>query len=109
MFGSYSFLVYMLFFTLVPTAILWLKYHRVLKKNIKIIAIMIILALIFQFVSDPFAEAWHAWYYTREKTLGIWILNFPIENTIFTILIAIVISSAVISFIHYHEQRSIKK
>ena len=109
MFGSYSFLIYMLIFTLIPIAILWSKNYAFLSKNRKIILSVVLLGLVFQLIGDPFAEAWNAWYYTREKTLCIWFGSVPIENTIFTILIAVVISSAVLSFIHYHEKKLLKK
>lgn len=100
MFGPYTFLVYMLIFTVLPILILWLAFHRILWRNRHIIGWIILLGLGLQAVSDPVAEGWHAWYFPRETTLGIWIGNVPIENIIYTVLIATAISSAVLSLIH---------
>lgn len=100
MFGPYSFLIYMLIFTLPPIVILWAKFPVLLWKNKKIILCVILAGLVSQVIADPFAERWNAWYFPRETTLGLWILGFPIENTIFTILIAANISSAVLTLIH---------
>lgn len=98
----------MLIFTLIPISILWIKNFKFLKKNIKIILIACILGIIHQFVSDPFAESWGAWFFNSEKILNVWILNFPLENVIFVILVSFVISSAVLTFIHYQEEGKFK-
>lgn len=107
MFGPFTFLIFMLIFTLVPIAIVWAKYHDFLWRQRRIVGLMVLCGLFFQLVSDPFAEGWGAWYFPRETTLGIWIYNFPIENTIYIVLIAIAISSAVLSLIH--RQEGVKK
>ena len=95
----FEFLFYMCIFTLPPVIICWALHHDYLKKNIKVIYSMIILSVIYQLISDPFAEGWNAWYFSKEKSLGFWIINFPIENTIFIIIIAVAISSNVLVFL----------
>lgn len=83
MFGRYSYLTYMLIFTIIPIVIIWIKELDYLKKNVKIIAIIAGIAIVYQLIADPFAEIWKTWFFTKEKILGVWLINFPIENTIF--------------------------
>ncbi len=98
MFGQYSYLVWMLIFTLVPIGILWARYgRRLLWRNRKAIFVIAIIAILYQLVADPFAESWRAWFFTKNETMGVWIGNFPIENTIFFFLVSIAISSFVIA------------
>lgn len=98
MFGEYTYLVWMLIFTIVPIGIIWARYgHRLLWKNRKAILVIAAIAVVYQMIVDPFAEAWHAWFFTNDLTMGIWIGNFPIENTIFFVLVSIAISSFVIA------------
>lgn len=103
MFGHFSYLVYMLIFTFIPIGILWWKNFKFLRKNIKIVLITVFIGIIYQIIVDPFAESWGAWFFTEEKILNILMLNFPVENLIFIILISIAISSAVLTFINYQE------
>lgn len=99
MFGRYSYIVYMLFFTLLPIGILWVRKFQVLKKNIRLIAVIAAFGLIYQLVADPFAEAWSAWFFSEDKTLGIRVFNFPIENILFFVLVFVAIASGTIVFI----------
>ena len=108
-FGHFSYLVYMLIFTLIPIGILWVKNFQFLKKNIKIVWMTVFIGVIYQFIIDPFAGSWGTWFFTKEKILGIWILNFPIEDLIFIILILIAISSAVLTFIYCQESGKFNK
>ena len=98
MFEEYTYLVWMLIFTIAPIGIIWARYgRRLLWKNRKASRIIAAIAVVYQFIADPFAEAWHAWFFVKDLTMGIWIVNFPIENTIFFALVSIAISSFVIA------------
>lgn len=103
MFGQFSYLIYMLLFTFIPIGILWIREFNFLWKNLKVVGITVVSGIIFQLVADPFAENWRAWFFTKEKILGIWLVNFPIENTIFFLLVPLAICSACLTFIHYQE------
>lgn len=109
MFGKYSYLTYMLIFTIIPIVIIWIKELDYLKKNVKIIAIIAGIAIVYQLITDPFAEIWKTWFFTKEKILGVWLINFPIENTIFFILVSIAVSSAVLAFINYEKSGRLAK
>lgn len=98
MFGQYSYIVWMLIFSLLPIGLLWARYgRRLLWRNGKAIALVALIAVLYQLIADPFAEMWHAWFFGNDKVLGIWIGNFPIENTIFFLLVSIAVSSFVIT------------
>lgn len=99
-FGNFSYLVYMLVFTLIPIGILWINYFHILKKNVKIVLITAGIIVIYQILTDPFAEIWKAWLFSNDKILGLWLINFPIENTLFSALVSIAVSSATLIFIH---------
>ena len=107
--GHFSYLFYMLIFTLIPIAILWLKEFNFLIKNIKIIFTGIIIAIVYTIISSYFAQRLHAWFFNEDKILGIYILNFPVEDVIFAVLISITIASAVLVFINYQESGKIKR
>ena len=100
--GHFSYLFYMAIFTSVPIVILWMKNFNFLKKNLKVFYIMILLSLIYA-ITDAIAIYWKAWFFTDEKILGIWIINIPIEDVIFAVLVTIAITSAVLTFIHYKD------
>lgn len=102
--GKFSYLVYMLIFTLIPIAILWIKSYKFLIKNIKIILMSAMVGVAYQLFADPFAEKWNAWLFSQDKILGLWVFNFPIENTIFFVLVPIAISSAVLAYIDYSKK-----
>ncbi len=97
MFGKYSYLAWMLIFTLIPIGVLWLRYPHALWRNRHVIALTACIAVLYQLLVDPIAEKWHAWFFDERRVMGIWMGNFPIENTIFFALIAVAISSFVVS------------
>lgn len=95
----------MLVFTLIPIGILWARYHRFLWLNRKVIGGAMLFGVLYQIVADPFAESWRAWFFTGDKVIGLWVINFPIENTLFFILIPLAIASATLVFIrHFNKQ-----
>jgi lycopene cyclase domain-containing protein len=105
MFGHYSYLVWMLIFSIVPIGLMWWRYgQRYLWKNIRVIGIVAIVAVAYQLIADPFAEAWHAWFFDTNEIMDLWIGNFPIENVIFFFLVSIAISSFIIAYIERKER-----
>ncbi len=101
--GHLSYLTYMLIFTGVPIVILWTFNFRFLKKNLKIILLNAFIALVYLQLPNIIAHLWDAWFFNQEKVLGIWIFNFPIEDLLYEILVAIAISSGVLTFIYFQK------
>ena len=97
MFGHYTYLIYTLIFTLSPIVLIWIHDYPMMRKNLTVIGIVALLSAVYQVVVDPFAESWHAWFFGNDKILGIWIGNFPIENTVFFVLVSIAITSFVLT------------
>ena len=106
--GHFSYLFYMSIFTSIPILILWIKNFSFLKKNLKVFYIMILFSLIYS-ITDAIAIHWNAWFFTDAKILGIWIINIPIEDVIFAVLVTIAITSAVLTFIHYKDSGKFSK
>ena len=97
----FEFLFFMCIFTLPPIILLWILNFNYLKKNLKIIFSIMAVAVLYQLFADPFAMKMNAWHFPKQKTLGLWIYNFPVEDTIFVIIIAAAISSAVLVFLKH--------
>ena len=65
-----------------------------------------IFGILYQLIADPFAEHWQAWFFSKDKVLGLWIFNFPIENTLFIMLVSLAISSAALVLLrHFSKTR----
>lgn len=109
MFGQFSYLVYMLTFTLIPIITLWFINFRFLFKNIKVILGVAIIALGYQLIVDPFAEYFQAWFFSEDRILGIWLFNFPIENVLFFLLVSIALSSAVLTLVNLQQVKGLAK
>jgi len=98
MFGQYSYFVWMIIFTMLPIGILWARYgRRLLWRNRGVVGAVAAIAVLYQLITDPFAEAWHAWFFGDDKIIGVWIGNFPIENCFFFVLFSTAISSFVVA------------
>jgi lycopene cyclase domain-containing protein len=51
--------------------------------------------------TDPFAEAWHNWFFSSDRNLGLQVINFPVEEALFFLLVPIAIASATLCFIYW--------
>ena len=103
-FGNFSYLAYMLIFTIPPISFIWIKHFKILKKNIKTIFSLMSIGLVLALISDPIANWTDSWFFTKEKILGIYVINFPIEDIIFVLLVSFAISSAIIGFVYSKEK-----
>lgn len=109
MFGQFSYLVYMLIFTLIPIAIIWGINFRFLWKNKKVPTYSVLVFIIYSIIVDPVAIKWNTWFFSDNKILGIKFLGFPIEDLIFATLISFTIASATLTFINFRESGKFKK
>lgn len=99
-FGHLTYIIYLVIFTLIPAAIFWAKDFRFLKKNLRVILRICLIAGVYVCIADYFGVKWGTWDYGQDKILGIWVLNFPLEDFLFAVLSSFTVSSAVLSFIH---------
>ncbi len=109
MLGKFSYLVYMLIFTLIPISILWIRRFCFLKKNVKIIFITVLFGVLYNFLTNPIATNLRLWTVSPEKTLGIVVFGFPLEDVLFFALVALAISSATLSFVYSLKYGKLRK
>ena len=101
MFGQYTYLVYVLAFCLIPIGILWVTNFRFLRRNLRVIGMASLVMFIYLCLTDPFAEAWHTWFFSSDRNLGRYVINFPVEEALFFLLVPIAIASATLCFIYW--------
>jgi len=101
MFGHYTYLVYVLAFCLIPIGVMWTTNFRFLRENLRVIGIAALVVFIYLCATDPFAEAWHNWFFSSDRILGWQVINFPVEEAIFFLLVPIAIASATVCYIHW--------
>ena len=109
MFGKYSYLVYMLIFTIIPSLIAWIISFHFLTKNLRVISNNLLISIVYQLIIDPPAEYFKAWFFSDDKILGCWIINFPFENMFFILSVVFTISSCVLMFIDLFKIRKIQE
>lgn len=107
--GHWSYLIYMLAFTIPPLIIVWAKKYSFLLKNWRIIIGQISIGIFYLFIPNVFAHNWNAWFFDPQKTLDIRIVNFPIEDAPYEIIVITLITSATLVFIYYQEKGKFKK
>ncbi len=101
MFGQYTYLVYVLAFCLIPIGILWILNFRFLRDNLRTVTIATFVIFIYLCATDPFAEMWHNWFFSSDRLLGWYVINFPVEEGLFFLLVPLAVASATLCFIHW--------
>ena len=104
MFGQYTYIVYLLAFCLIPIGLFWAANFRFLRKNLRVIGMTALVIFIYLCVTDPLAEAWHTWFFSNDRILGWWIINFPFEEGLFFLLVPIAVATATLTFISLQER-----
>ncbi len=104
MFGHYTYLIYVLAFCLVPTAVFWALGFRFLRRNLRVIALTTVVVFAYLCLTDPLAEAWRNWYFSSDRLLGAYMLNFPVEEGLFFLLVPFAISSAALFFLSLYQK-----
>jgi lycopene cyclase domain-containing protein len=70
-----------------------------------VIAGSALVTFVYLCLSDPFAEAWHNWFFSDDRNLGLFIINFPIEEALFFLLVPIAVASATLCSIAWSMER----
>lgn len=108
MFGQLSYLIYELIFAGGAILIEWLFHGRFLWLRVKIILRTVAFFVFYLLITDNVALSLGIWAHDRSKILNIWVLSIPLEEVIFSILVAVAVSSAVLVFADL-ENRGIRK
>lgn len=90
---AYSYLLWLLFFGVVPLAVLWFLHAGELKRHIRIIFLAPIGSLIFSFPWDYISIHERIWYFQTPYIAGLWIFGLPIEEYLFIVLITLLFAS----------------
>jgi len=101
MFGQSTYLVDVLAFCLIPIAFLWTMNFQFLHRNFKVIGIASLVMFVYLCATDPFAEAWHNWFFSSDRILGWYMINFPVEEALFFLLVPVAVASATLCFLHW--------
>ena len=104
MFGHYTYLIYVLAFCLIPTGVFWALGFRFLRRNLTVVGMTALIMLAYMCLTDPFAEAWHNWFFSADRLLGVWVINFPLEEGLFFLLVPIAVASATLFFLSLSEK-----
>lgn len=105
MFNNFSYIAYTLLFCVPVIALFWWRKSDLIVRNRRAVLGSVVCGILFQLIADPVAEAWGAWFFTPDKILGLWILNFPIENILFFIFVPLAISMFVLVCIDWKLRR----
>lgn len=89
---AYSYILWLLLFTVFPTAILGFIYWRVLRRHLSVILQAQVGAMIFSFPWDYISIKEHIWYYETPYIAGQWIWGLPIEEYLFIVLVTLLFS-----------------
>ena len=106
MFGHDTYLIYVLVFCLVPTGIFWVLAFRLLRRNLAVIGLSSLIMFAYLCLTDPLAEAWRNWYFPGDRLLGVYMLNFPVEEGLFFLLVPFAVASAALFFISLLQRSS---
>ncbi|MGZ6316824.1 MAG: lycopene cyclase domain-containing protein [Anaerolineales bacterium] len=101
MFGRTTYLIYVLAFCLVPTAIFLAIGFRFIRKNLKVLGLTVLVTFAYLCLTDPLAEAWHNWFFTQDRLLGVYMFNFPVEEGLFFLLVPIAVATATLCFLSF--------
>lgn len=103
---NFSHVGYSILFAGLAILVEWFFAFQIIKKYIKrIVLFSLLFGGFYGFIADYFAISNGIWSFDSGKVLGIWILNVPIDELIWGILVGIAIWSALFIFAHYEESK----
>lgn len=103
--GNFSYLITILIFAGTAVLIEWTINFRKLKKYIKIIGLIIGMSIVFTFMAEPAALNWRAWFYSQDKSFGIYVFGVALETLVYTVFVAVAIASATLFWSDFEEDR----
>ena len=99
MFGQSTYFIYLLAFCLVPIGLFWAANFKFLRENARVVGMTALVIFIYLCLTDPLAEDWHTWFFSSDRILGWWVINFPFEEGLFFLLVPIAVASATLCFL----------
>ena len=85
--------LWLLIFVILPTIVMWIWKFDHLKKYWIVFVLAPIGSLIFSIPWDIISVRENIWYFKEPYIWGLWIMNLPIEEWLFIILVTLMIST----------------
>ena len=98
MIEKYYFLLLTLEFTLIPLALFVVIDHKMILKNLRVVAVCALISFVSVLVSIIVSPSSIPWHFAEGKNLGMVVLGFPVEIFILASLFGIAVSSGVLVF-----------
>ena len=80
-------------------AVLWARNYRYLWSQRRVILTVVVISEIWMLITDPIGGQWGAWYFARDKVMGIWFSQvMPIEDFLGIAVVSSTAACAVLVF-----------
>ena len=101
-FGIFSYIITIIIFAGSAVLIEWSLGFKKLKKYTKIIGVVAILGLIGTLIAESVALNWRIWFYSQDKSFGIY-FGAALETLIYAVFVAVAVASATLAWSNYEE------
>lgn len=105
MFDNATYFFYTLIFTVPLILILWGYFIKILRQGSRFIVVTTLLLTMYGFYLWPLGLEWKTWAYNSEKLLGITILGTVLEDTLWWVLVAFLLSSFTIIMVDKEDKK----
>lgn len=97
--GHFSHLTMLIAAGLIFHALLWARNAAFLWSRRRVILLVVLIAELWMFVTDPIGGVWGAWYFDPNRILGIWLFDvMPIEDLFGIAVVSSAAACAVLVF-----------
>lgn len=88
-----AYIIWLAIFAGLPLTLIWLKYFNLLWKYKQVLASVILIAFLIHVPWDIYAVKRNIWSFPSSSNMGIIIMNLPLEEYLYTILIPLLAAS----------------
>jgi lycopene cyclase domain-containing protein len=97
--GHFSHLTMLIAAGIIFHALLWARNAAFLWSRRRVILLVVLIAELWMFVTDPIGGVWGAWYFDPNRILGIWLFDvMPIEDLFGIAVVSSAAACAVLVF-----------
>lgn len=104
MLGKFSYLFSIVLFAGIPLLVQLVFGYHLIKSYFRVVLKWLGVFLWVAPFFDTVAITLNAWAYPAEKNVGIFIFQSPIETTVFTVFVGLVIAFTIIIWSHYEDK-----
>ena|SRR3990167_9159580 len=100
--AHFTYLLYLLLFTLLPTAILFFFFWKMLRQYFRVYLFTGLGSLVFSLPWDYFAiHRWQIWSFPEKTITSVYLLGVPLEEYFFITLVTWLLATITLISIHY--------